>query len=78
MIIDFENMETQVMNNFKDGEGSSEIIFVQDGCGKVLYQGQYIDIKAGDVHYCPCGDEHSLINDSNSDLSFFAVVPQHK
>ena len=110
MIIDFENMETQVMNNFKDGEkyteakmfvddnnrimfgrlipgasiglhkheGRSEIIFVQDGCGKVLYQGQYIDIKAGDVHYCPCGDEHSLINDSNSDLSFFAVVPQHK
>lgn len=59
-------------------EGSSEVIFIQEGEGKVLYDGEYETVKAGDVHYCPEGHEHSLINDSNDDLAYFAVVPQHK
>lgn len=58
-------------------EGSSEVIFIQQGCGKVLYDGETETVKAGDVHYCPEGHEHSLINDSDADLTYFAVVPQH-
>ena len=59
-------------------EGSSEIILIQSGRGKVLYDGVYETVETGYVHYCPEGHEHSLINDSNEDLTFFAVVPQHK
>ncbi len=59
-------------------EGTSEIIFLQKGRGKVLYDGEYEELKAGDVHYCPEGHEHSLINDSGEDLTYFAVVANHK
>lgn len=38
--------------------------------------GAELRIEAGQAHYCPEGHEHSLINDTESDLVFFAVVPQ--
>ena len=58
-------------------EGDSEMIFILSGAGKVLCDGEYEPLSAGSVHYCPKGHEHSLINDSDADLTFFAVVPEH-
>ena len=58
-------------------DASSEIICILSGTGKVLYDGEYEPLTAGSVHYCPKGHEHSLINDSDGDLTFFAVVPEH-
>ena len=58
-------------------EGDSEMIFILSGAGKVLCDVEYEPLSAGSVHYCPKGHEHSLINDSDSDLTFFAVVPEH-
>ena len=59
-------------------ETSSEIIYILSGTGKVLYDGEYIPLKAGDCHYCPKGHAHSLINDQEEgNLEFFAVVPEH-
>ena len=55
---------------------SSEIIFITKGSGCVIYDGEKIALNAGDVHYCPKGHSHTLINDSDSDLEFSAVVPQ--
>ena len=57
-------------------EGSSEIVYILEGGGKVLYDGKEQRISAGQAHYCPEGHEHSLINDTEQDLVFFAVVPQ--
>ena len=51
-------------------ETNSEIIYILSGKGKVL-------VSAGLCHYCPQGCSHSLINDSNDNLTFFAVVPEH-
>ena len=56
---------------------SSEIIYILAGTGKVLCDGVYEPLAAGDCHYCPRGHEHSLINDSDGDLAYFAVIPQH-
>ena len=56
---------------------NSEIIYIISGQGKVLYDGAYETVAAGDCHYCPKGHSHSLINDSDGDLVFFAVVPEH-
>ncbi|MCI9155997.1 MAG: cupin domain-containing protein [Lawsonibacter sp.] len=56
---------------------SSEVICIISGTGKVLYDGEYEPLSAGSVHYCPKGHAHSLINDSEEDLTFFAVVPEH-
>jgi len=55
---------------------SSEILYVLQGEGQVLYDGTSERINKGSCHYCPKGHEHSLINDSNADLLFFAVVPE--
>ena len=54
---------------------SSEIIYILAGEGKVLYDGAYEPLTAGSCHYCPKGHAHSLINDSQGTLTFFAVVP---
>ena len=47
-------------------ETNSEIIYILSGKGKVLFEGEY-----------ELGCSHSLINDSNDNLTFFAVVPEH-
>jgi len=57
-------------------ETSSEIIYILQGQGCTLYEGERIPLAAGDCHYCPKGKTHSLINDSDADLVFFAVIPQ--
>ena len=58
-------------------ETSSEVFYILSGTGKVLCDGVYEPLAPGSVHYCPKGHEHSLINDSDSDLILFAVVPEH-
>lgn len=58
-------------------DSSSEIMFITKGSGHVIYDGEKIPLKAGDVHYCPKGHSHSLVNSSEEgDLEFNAVVPQ--
>ncbi len=56
-------------------ETSSEIMYILEGSGKVLYNGEELRVKKGDAHYCPKGHTHSLINDTTKDLVFFAAVP---
>lgn len=57
-------------------ETDCEVIFITEGSGKVLYDGTEERVSAGNCHYCPKGHSHSLINDSDSDLLFYAVVAQ--
>ena len=57
-------------------ETNSETIYILEGNGQVLYEGEYIPLAAGDCHYCPKGKSHSLMNNSDADLRFFAVVPE--
>ncbi len=58
-------------------ETNSETVYILEGSGKVLCDGMVCPLKAGDVHYCPQGQEHSIINCGTQDLIFFAVVPEH-
>ena len=57
-------------------ETSSEIIYILSGTGMVKVEGGEELLRPGDCHYCPKGQAHSLINNSDGDLEFFAVVPQ--
>ena len=57
-------------------EGTCEIIFILQGEGTVIYDGEKSPVKAGQCHYCPEGHEHSLINSGSEDLLFCAVVPK--
>ena len=47
---------------------NSEIIYILQGSGKVLYDGQFEELFVGSCHYCPVGHAHSLINDGQNDL----------
>lgn len=57
-------------------ETNSEIIYILEGNGKCLYDDTEEQLSAGDCHYCPKGHAHSLINDSDDVLTFFAIVPE--
>lgn len=59
-------------------ETNSETIFVLTGKGRMyLPDGSFEELAAGDVHYCPHGGTHSLVNVGEVDLTFHAVVPEH-
>ena len=55
---------------------SMEIIFILSGEGRAICDGKEEKLVAGDCHYCPMGNEHTLKNEQDEDLCFFAVVPQ--
>ena len=57
-------------------DAGSEIIYVLEGCGKMLYDDSEERLSAGMCHYCLKGHAHSFINDSEADLVFFAAIPQ--
>ncbi len=57
-------------------ETSSEVFYFLEGNGKVLCDGVFEPVSAGVCHYCPKGHAHSLINDGEVDLVFFAMVPE--
>ena len=58
--------------------GASIGLHTHDTSSEIIYilNGEYESVSEGLCHYCPKGHSHSLINDSKSDLVFFAVVPE--
>lgn len=57
-------------------ETNSEIIYILQGTGTVLYDDTTETVTAGMCHYCPKGHSHSLMNHADEDLIFFAVIPE--
>ncbi|MDO5690042.1 MAG: cupin domain-containing protein [Tissierellia bacterium] len=51
-----------------------EVLYIQEGCGKVKVGEDYVPVYSGMCHYCETGSGHSLINDGNEDLIYFAVI----
>lgn len=106
MILNFDEIEEQVIPNFKGGEKvfrthmytgeackimraslepgasigvhthetDSEVIFMLKGTGVVLSDGEKEVLPAGSCHYCPQGHSHSLRNESDEVIAFYAVV----
>lgn len=55
-------------------ETDCEVIFLTEGKGKVIDDGQEYAVNAGMALFCPKDHSHTLINDSDSDLCFYAAV----
>lgn len=55
-------------------EDNFEIIYILEGEGKVIYDGSEERVYPGCCHYCPKGHSHTMINDTEKNLVFFAVV----
>ena len=90
MKIAFTDMEEEILPAFKGGEKEYRAKRYGDEACKIMSgrlipgasigyhkhtDEEEIRLKAGDCHYCPQGHAHSLINDSDADLTFYAVVP---
>ena len=60
---------------FHKHETNSEIIYILSGTADFLYDDGTEQTRAGGCHYCPKGHSHSMINNGDVDLVFFAVVP---
>ena len=56
--------------------GDSETIYIVEGKGKVLLDEGEEKLTVGVAHYCPEGHRHSVVNDSDAVLKFFAIVPK--
>lgn len=54
--------------------GTCEIIYVVSGTGTATYNGALEKLYPGACHYCPGGQEHSILNDSCEPLIFFLTV----
>lgn len=57
-------------------ETNSEMMYVLEGTGTVICDGEEMQITVGDCHYCEKGHTHTLMNKSDADLIIFAVVPE--
>lgn len=53
-----------------------EVYYVLSGTGTLCADGETVCITAGQAHYCPKGHSHSLRNDGDEDLVFFAIIPE--
>ena len=57
-------------------ETNSEIIYIVSGKADFIYDGGTETVEAGCCHYCPKGHTHSMKNNSDEDLVFFATIPE--
>ena len=57
-------------------QGSFELIMITSGKGRAVCDGKEEVLVPGDCHYCAEGSEHTLINDGDEDLGFYAIVPK--
>ena len=55
---------------------SCELLLITEGHGTVIYDDERYTISAGEVHFCPKGHSHSVVNDSDAPLKFYAFVPE--
>lgn len=58
-------------------EGNCEIVYIINGDGYFCYDGVNEPFTKGDVHYCPMGHSHSMHNNSEDDIIYLAIVPEH-
>lgn len=56
-------------------ETSSEILYVVSGTPKMITNGIEERLYPGAVSYCKKGNSHTLINDTDEMVEFFAVIP---
>ena len=55
-------------------EDNSEVVFILQGQCIEFINGIEEHLKLGMCHYCPKGSSHTLINDGDDELIFYAMV----
>ena len=60
--------------------GTDQMLFIVAGSGRVVVDGDSVDVVENDVVVVPAGSKHNLINTGLDDLRLFTVYapPQHE
>ncbi len=58
-------------------ELNCEIMYILSGQATYVDEGEVETVNPGEVHYNPMDKEHTLMNNGQEDLTFFAVVAEH-
>ena len=74
----FSHLKPGASSGLHKHEGNSEIMYVISGTMTFYYDGKKEVAEAGQVHYCPEGHEHYMQNDTDEDVYYFAIVPEHR
>ena len=90
MVIDFDKITMQTINGFKGGQGELDMAGFSDDKVKIMRNvlkpqgeltitcdGEREIVRAGQLHYCPMGHQHSYTNLSTEDVVFLDIVPEH-
>jgi quercetin dioxygenase-like cupin family protein len=59
-------------------ETNGEIVYVISGQATCALDGVEETVKPGEVHYCPRGHSHGIVNKGKEDLLVLCVVPELK
>lgn len=51
-----------------------EILYMLKGSAIFSYDDKQERVFAGQVHYCPKGHKHSMLNDTNENIEYFTIV----
>lgn len=58
-------------------ENNCEVAYIISGEATFHYDDTIEKVKAGQTHYCPMGHSHYMINETNEDLVYLAIVAEH-
>ena len=54
-----------------------ENVTIISGTATFYYDGEAETVAEGQVHYCPEGHSHYMENNTDKDLCYLAIVPEH-
>ncbi len=57
-------------------ETNGEVVYVISGTATCTLDGVEEIVEPGEVHYCPKGHSHGVVNKGKNDLVVFCVVPE--
>ena len=57
--------------------GNCEIIYVISGVATFHYDGKVEECHVGEVHYCPMDHSPYMENNTDHNLVYLAIVPEH-
>ena len=55
-------------------DSNNEIMYIVKGTATFIYDGVEEIVHEGECHYCPKDHGHTLINNTDEDVVFFAVL----
>lgn len=73
----FSTLRPGASSGLHTHEGNCEIVYIISGVATFYYDGEKEEVKSGQVHYCPEGHAHFMENNTEENLDYLAIVPEH-